>query len=471
MSDAELAGLPVTVMGLGLFGGGSGVARWLVARGARVTVTDLRDERVLAPALRELAGLPIEIVLGRHRESDFARAGLVVANPAVAPENSFLEIARRAGVHVTSETELFLERVRARVVAITGTQGKSSTTSFTAQLLGHAGFRVHLGGNIGRSLLDELEGMQPSDIAVVELSSYQLEALPSAPWSFAERSTVEAVALVNVLADHLERHRTREAYARAKLRILELVRPAGVALLPAEFEGAARERGIAAIRLDSPSREHGLARIGGRFYFRGEDLGCQADLRLSGGFQAQNVLVALGLARAMGARPEDLSAALPRLTSLPHRLEPLGWHAGRWIVDNGVSTTPDSTIAALEEIEGECTLLLGGKEKQGLPFDELASLVARRGVHVVAFGAARESIAHAMERAGVAFERANGLAEAVPLAFGVATAGTTILFSPAAASFDGYANFRARAEHFRALLPAEDDPAALVRDAPHRART
>jgi UDP-N-acetylmuramoylalanine--D-glutamate ligase len=462
--SSEFTGLPVTVMGLGLFGGGSAVARWLVSRGARVTVTDLRDETVLGPALRELEGLPLELVLGRHRESDFTRAAFVVANPAVPPGSPYLRAAREAGVTITSETALFLERVRARTIVVTGTQGKSSTTSFTAQLLEHSGFRVHLGGNIGRSLLEELETMLPGDVAVIELSSYQLEALPEPPFAEPARSTVEAAAVVNVLADHLERHGTREAYARAKLRILELLRPGGLALLPAEFAAAARDLPVRALPIDGAPGWRGPSHAGGRFLFEGEELGRSADLRLPGAFQAENVAIALALARTMGAEPARLAGAIGRLRGLPHRLEPLGLRAGRLVIDNGVSTTPDSTVAVLREIAGPCTLLLGGKEKLGLSFDELASEIARRGAAAVTFGAAGPSIAAAIERAGARAVHAGDLPAAVARALELAESGSTILFSPAAASFDSYANFRARAEHFRALLPPLDP-------APEEART
>ncbi len=388
-SPVELAGRPVTVMGLGLFGGGAAVARWLCARGARVTVTDLRAAGVLAPTLRELEGLSIELVLGEHRESDFTRAELVVANPAVPPASPYLRAAQEAGVPITSEMALFLERAPARLVAITGTQGKSSTASFTAQLLGSAGFRVHLGGNIGRSLLEDLESMQPSDIAVLELSSYQLEALPDPPFADPASSPVEAAAIVNVLADHLERHGTREAYVRAKLRILEIVQPEGLVMLPSEHLAAVRGRRLRALPIDAGSGSQGLAHVDGRFLLDGEELGRRADLVLPGEFQAHNVMAALALARTMGADPPRLASALGSLQGLPHRLESLGWRAGRHVIDNGVSTTPDSTRSALREIEGACTLLLGGKEKLGLPFDELAGEIARRSGCVGRFRSGR----------------------------------------------------------------------------------
>ena len=345
-APTDLAGLPVTVMGLGLFGGGVAVSRWLCARGARVTVTDLRTAEELAPAVGALAGLDLRFVLGEHRRTDFTGAALVVANPAVSPRNPHLEAARAAGVPVTSETELFLTRCPARVAAVTGTQGKSSTCFALAQLLAASGFRVHLGGNIGRSLLEDLEGMSPEDIAVVELSSYQLEALPCPAGNPAFPPRVEVVAITNVLADHLERHGSVEAYAAAKRKILPLAAAGrGAAVLSAEDPRLAGWTEPGLERIDFfPSRtsDTGLNMRGGRFRLDREVLGSIEDLRIRGDFQRENVLVALGMARRLGASAERLAASIGSLRSLPHRLEDLGVRRGHRVWDNGVSTTPDS---------------------------------------------------------------------------------------------------------------------------------
>src|SRR5262245_4502504 len=214
-------------MGLGSFGGGEGAARYLAELGARVLVTDRRSSDALAATLRRLEGLAIELRLGEHRIADFEQAEVVVANPAVRPDDPLLAAARAAGARVTSEIELFLEAVPASVVAITGTQGKSSTCHLVHGLLASVGRRAHLGGNIGASLLPRLPDIHDDDVVVLELSSYQLEALEPDPPA---RAT--AVAIVNVLQDHLERHGSIERYARAKLRILELLRADGVAVLP-----------------------------------------------------------------------------------------------------------------------------------------------------------------------------------------------------------------------------------------------
>ena len=458
--DKDLEGLPVTVMGLGLFGGGAAVARWLVAAGSRVTVTDLRTREELDPAVRALAGLDLRWVLGEHRREDFVGAGLVVANPAVAPGNPHLLEARAAGVRVTSEMELFLERCPARIAAITGTQGKSSTCSTLAQLLEAGGIRVHLGGNIGRSLLDALHVMRPEDVAVVEISSYQLEALPQRIGDPASPPRVEVAAVTNVLADHIERHGSIENYAAAKRRILPLASAAGgTAVLPAEDPRLAawNEPGLA--RLDvhlERASDRGLNLRDGRFRMDQELLGEVADLRIPGIFQRGNTLVALGLARLLGAEPQRLAAAVGGVRALPHRLEDLGIRRGRRVWDNGVSTTPDSTVSALLSIAPGCTLLCGGKAKR-LELDGLLDTARARVRRIVAFGHAADRFGTAFSAAGIETFTARTVEEAVEIAFDSSAPGEELLFSPAAASFDAYLNFRERAIAFRRALPSPDD--------------
>lgn len=427
-----LAGRPATVMGLGLFGGGLAAARWLIEQGARVTVTDLRDADTLRPAVAELAGLDVRLVLGEHRAEDFEGAALVIANPAVPPDNAWLERARAAGAVVTSEVELFLRTTRARLALVTGTHGKSSTTHTLAQLLERSGVPARAGGNIGAPLLGSAPGAD--EVCVVELSSYQLESLPNpcAPLARAEVCAVTALA-----ADHLERHGTLAAYAAAKARIAELcpsvLLPAGVDV--AGLEGRRFGPG-APLRIEAGA-------------FRDGDvlLGSCADVPLPGDFQLENTLLALGMAHALGAEPERLAAALPHLTGLPHRLEDLGEVDGRRVVDNGVSTTPDSTVSALASIDVPCTLLVGGQPKQGLSLAPLAE--ARGGARVVAFGAAGPELAAAL---GDGVEVVATVEEAAALGLERTPPGGTLLFSPACASFDAYPNFRARALAFRAAL-------------------
>jgi UDP-N-acetylmuramoylalanine--D-glutamate ligase len=359
---SDWSGARVTVMGLGLFGGGAAVARALARRGARVTVTDRRGERELAPALAEIADLGLELALGGHRARDFTRADLVVANPAVPPGAPELAAARAAGVPVSSEAALFLASCPSRLVLVTGTQGKSSVCNALAQLFGACGTTAHLGGNVGRPLLDRVEELAPEDVVVLELSSYQLEALPPAASWRGRAPRVEAVCVTNVLADHLERHGSVAAYREAKRRVLELLPGSGgVAVLPAGDPELAtpawRPAGARRVEVHAAPCGRGLDVAGGVFRLDGEALGHARDVRLPGAFQRANVLLALGLARLAGADPGRLARAVAGVVGLPHRLEDLGCFAGHRVWDNGVSTTPDSTEGVLESLRPGFALL------------------------------------------------------------------------------------------------------------------
>jgi UDP-N-acetylmuramoylalanine--D-glutamate ligase len=455
----DLAGRRVTVQGLGLFGGGVATARFLARRGARVTVTDTRSAAELAPSIAALAGVDVRYALGGHVAADFEQADLVVANPAVPPANEWLARARAAGVPITSETALFLALCPARIAAVTGTQGKSSTCHTLHQLLRASGFSAHLGGNIGRSLLESAEAMQPEDFVVLELSSYQLEALPADVCAGASPPRVEAVCVTNVLADHLDRHGTLEAYAQAKRRILDLAAArGGVAVLSAEDPRLAAWGAPGLRRLDVwPTRasDRGLNLRDGAFRLHREPLGRVADLRLPGAFQRGNTLCALGLARALGAPAEALAAAIGGLAALPYRMEDLGAHRGHRVWDNGVSTTPDSTLAVFDSLAPGFRLIAGGKHKD-LPLDELVAAARGRVGSVVTFGKAAELLRAAFAGAGIEARAVATVPEAVEAAFEALEPGAEVLFSPACASYDQYKNFEERVRDFRQALERVD---------------
>jgi UDP-N-acetylmuramoylalanine--D-glutamate ligase len=441
----DLEGRAITVMGLGLFGGGAAVARFCARRGARVTVTDLRPQEVLAPTLASLAGHDFNLALGGHRESDFQSADLVVVNPAVPLSSPFLALARTAKVPLTSETALFLENTPATVVAITGTEGKSSTTHFLGQLLATAsdGRRVFQGGNIGHSLLDDLDEMTGADVCALELSSYQLEGLSEHLLLERADSPIAAALITNLRCDHLERHKSRAAYIQAKLRLCEWVAPGGSLFLPAgEWPG---ETNVAPdVRLVRHGGE-GWRTAGEGYDFDGKQLAPPDWDESWVGFQQENIHLALCAAHLMGAPKQRLASALAELKGLPHRLEWVGQIDGRRVFDNAVSTTPDSTESALCALAEETGLIVGGEVKD-LDLAPLLATARARRARVVIFGAARKAWTARFLAQGLAVRTAAGPKEALALALDLG--GSDLLFSPACASFDAYANFKARAEDF-----------------------
>ena len=475
---ASLTDRRVTVMGLGLFGGGVGAARWAMAQGARVTVTDMKGRQELEEAAADLEGVdarhPVRLSLGGHTPEDFERAEVLIVNPAVPPTSPWIAEARASGARVTTAIALLLERCPARVVAVTGTQGKSSTSTFIHGLLERVldpPARCLLGGNIGGSLLGKLDGLTADDVLVLELSSYQLEHLPP---DLGE--AVDVAAITNIGVDHLERHGTLANYREAKLRLVDLVRPGGLAVVP-EGELAELVRGRTGVRVLS----HGA---GGDLSLQGSEVvravggvarpvADAASLDVPGAFQRHNLVVALAAAAEVVPDPPALAAAIPDLPGLAHRMESVGrlrrGGAEIHVVDNGVSTTPDSTLAAIEAIDGAGpnVLVAGGKAKLGADLEALARrLAGPGGWALVPFGAAGGALAEAARRVGVPVDdeplAASAEAAAVrALALAERSGAGTLLFSPACASFDGYANFKERALAFRgALFPAADGASA-----------
>lgn len=459
MTGGALAGRRAVVMGLGLFGGGVAAARFLARRGAHVTVTDLRDADQLASAVRELDGLDVRLVLGRHAAADFASAELVVVNPAVPPHAPLIALAREAGARITSEVGLFLDHVAGRVAAVTGTQGKSSTCRFLADLLAGCGRRVRLGGNIGKPLLAEVDEIGADELVVLELSSYQLETLPDDLERTRAESPFALALFTNVLSDHLERHVTRERYAAAKLRLLELLPPDATIVWPrgADWLPAASALPPVARTLafdpaaGEPVDETSLF-IDASSYRRGSlALAPLAATPRLPDFQRENLLAALGAAHALGCTPDELRSALPALRGLPHRLADLGERRGRRVWDNAVSTTPDSTVSALRALGPGTTALIGGKVKE-LDTCELVETARELAARVILFGNAASAWFERFREAGVETHAAPDVRSAVAAAFELTRAGDAILFSPACSSFDAYSNFQARADDFHACL-------------------
>ena len=206
----EFKNKKITVMGLGLFGGGVGVAKFLARQGARVTVTDLRNTEELSSSVKQLEGLPISYKLGGHSEEDFTNADMVVVNPAVPKNSKFIQIARNNHVQIDTEINIFFKLCPAPIIGITGSNGKSTTTTLTGKILEETQRKTWIGGNIGKSLLRDLEEMKPADIVALELSSFQLEELNKTGKS------PHISIVTNISPNHLDRHADMDEYIQAK---------------------------------------------------------------------------------------------------------------------------------------------------------------------------------------------------------------------------------------------------------------
>ncbi len=435
----QIAGRQVTLMGLGHFGGGAAAARWLAAGGARVTVTDTAPASALAESLASLAGTAIAAYhLGGHREDDFRQADLVVVNPAVRPDNRFLRIAISSGVPTTSEIELFLDACPAKIVGVTGSNGKSTTAAMTAAIFQAAGRKTWLGGNIGASLLEHLgaigpmdadrsrDAIGPQDAVVLELSSFQL-------WHLSPRARPVDVAVVtNCNPNHLDWHGTWADYVAAKQRILSRQGPEGLAVLNTSDPELSTWTRTVRGRLVPPASEGEIP-----------------PLAAPGQHNRLNARCAAAAATAAGCSCEAVRAGLASFKPLSQRLEPLGVLAGRRVYNDSSATTPESTIAALESIEGHLWLLAGGADK-GSDFRPLVRQIARRARGAAFFGKVRKVLCDYLLQDDPRFPctAVETMAEALAWCWDQSRPGDVILFSPACSSHDQFQNFRQRGEQF-----------------------
>lgn len=483
---------------LGLAREGTALTRFLVERGVRVTVTDIRQPDALAESLAALADLPVTYALGEHPVSVLDGADIVFVSPGVPLEIPFLAEARQRNLPLSSETRLFTRLCPARIVGITGSSGKSTTTALVGAMLQSVGFQTWVGGNIGRPLIGHLEQIRPSDIVVMELSSFQLELF--APWSPTAPGQRRArqvgslydpsgwsppiAAVLNVTPNHLDRHPTVEAYVAAKTHILAYQQPGDLAVLNLDNpvthamgkQAALNARHVLWFSLEREVEEGAFLRDGRlilRFVGHEQVLIPVGELRLLGRHNLANSLAASALAVAALAacRPglgggdlpvEALRRALASFRGVEHRLELVRERAGvRWYNDS-IATSPERTLAALESFESPIVLLAGGRDKN-LAWDDMAALTWRKVRHLILFGEAADLIDRAMHQAELAagnvppatrIYHAGTLDRAVDLAARLAQPGDVVLLSPGGTSFDAYRDFVARGEHFRKLVRA-----------------
>lgn len=426
----------VTVAGLGRFGGQVAAARWLVERRARVLVTDKDPAEKLGDSVAQLAGLPIEFRLGEHREADFSSADLVVASPAIPPTSPYLIAAHNAGVPITAEIRLFVERCPATVIGVTGTKGKSTTTALLGRMLATR-FTTHVGGNIGKPLLNELDRIDKTDMVVLELSSFMLHYLGQMHWS-------PHIAVVTLIApDHLEWHGTFEAYVEDKRNIVRYQHPDDFVIVNEENEPAVHLAGTSQGRVV----RYGVA---GRRPF---------ELVLPGRHNQLNAQGAFAAASQLGVTWDEAQAAIRDFSGLDHRLQLVHEAAGiRWF-DDSIATVPEAAIAALEAFPPRTVIqIVGGSGKKKVPLTPLSAALSERAKAALCIGETGPQIAELMAKSGgdrcAPAYVAGDLATAVTIARQLATTGDTVLLSTGCASFDQFANFEERGRTFTKLARA-----------------
>ena len=445
---ATLAGRRVAVVGLAR----SGVAavRLLRAAGADVVGADARPLEALGPEAAALGRAGVRLTAPAPPDA-LDGASLVVVSPGVPLDAPALARPRARGVPIVGELELAWRALEADTVAITGTNGKTTTTALTGALLGGRGQAVLVGGNIGTPLADRALGFPADGVVVAEVSSFQLETVD------AFRPAVAAV--LNVTPDHLDRHGTFEAYLDAKARIFRNQTADDCAVLNADDDATAALAARTRARVVWFSRRRALEAgvfvregwIVARRDGRDETVGPLGEVRLRGQHNVENVLAAAACALARGVAPAAIRRAVAAFPAVTHRIEPVRELDGVAFYNDSKGTNVASTVKALESFAEPVVLIAGGKGK-GQDFAPLARAARGRVAHVVVIGEDGPRVAAALSTEGVAVTRAGSMAEAVATARAVARPGHVVLLSPACASFDMFDNFEHRGEVFRAVV-------------------
>lgn len=449
----NVEGKNILVLGLGK--SGMAAAAFLADRGARVTASDAKGPGALTPSLKDLeARENVTLALGRPQTPDLLNpeVDLVVKSPGVPPHIPPLVEARKRKIPVLSEIEVAYAFIKAPIIGITGTNGKTTTTTLLGEILKGAGERVHVGGNIGTPLLDLVAKCRPGDLLVTELSSFQLEYIRD----FRPHISV----FLNISADHLDHHGTFEAYLQAKANIFLNQREEDFAVLNLDDPALkALEGGIKARIVPFSSRKslgEGVFVEGGKIIIAAGGP-CQTvlpvdDLALPGRHNLENSLAAVAAAHCRGVAPGVMAKTLSSFAGVEHRMEFVGEVKGIAFVNDSKGTNPDAAIMALNSYKEPIVLIAGGKDK-GAVFEELADAIQNRVSHLVLLGETREKIARACREAGFsAYTLAGSLEEAVLKAYRRAKPGDIVLLSPACASWDMFSSFEERGNQFKSLI-------------------
>jgi UDP-N-acetylmuramoylalanine--D-glutamate ligase len=460
VAAADLAGLRVTVMGLGLHGGGLASALFFARRGADVTVTDLKDAAALAASLEPLAGLPARLVLGRHDEADFASADVVIKNPGVRPSSPFLQVAKSKGVPIETDISVFLRCAlpkRLRVVAVTGSKGKSTTATAIHHVLTAVEPGSRLGGNITVSPLRFVDELAPGAAVVLELSSWQLGDLKGKGLLDPEVSLV-----TNLLPDHMNYYGSMEDYVADKKVIFEEQTEGHSAVfngddpLQAQFARETRARTYA-FAAGGPRRggwlegDTGLADVGA-----GREV-VLADSPLPGRHNRLNLLAAAVVLRVFGVDAARIRERLAGFRGLEHRLEPCRELGRVRFYNDSAATMPHATAEALQSLPPPVFLIAGGTDKN-IDFAPLVEPARRAAAIFLLEGNGTVKLKALLDGAGIASSGPYPSLEAVVAAAAAAAAGAgaaaSVLFSPGCTSFGMFQNEFDRGRRFKALVAA-----------------
>jgi UDP-N-acetylmuramoylalanine--D-glutamate ligase len=444
-----------TVLVAGAGRSGKSAARFLLTHEARVILTDTRSRGELEPGIADLleaASSSGELVLelGSHREASFRKADLVILSPGISRSSPFLDSSRKAGIPIIAEIELAFRHLQGTIIGITGSNGKTTTTTLTAELLAGAGFRAHAAGNIGIPLIDFAAGSSDDDVHVVELSSFQLESIDTF------RPFIGV--LLNITPDHMDRYAAFDDYIAAKRRIFMNQEHTDFAVLNADDDRSAAMRNEIRARTTAFSRlkpvDNGVFIKNDEVVFRNENgeqvLFPTSVVKLKGAHNLENVLASCAIALLAGAPAESLVDTIRHFSGIEHRLEFVAELDGVQYYNDSKATNIAAALRSIDAFPGNILLIAGGRDKAG-DFASMSALVHDRVKHIVTVGEAAEKIKASLGDS-TAVHDAGFLQEAVLISRRLAKPGDVVLLAPACASFDQFRDFEHRGRVFKELV-------------------
>lgn len=431
-----------TALVIGLAREGLDLTRFLTRHGASVVVSDQKSADQLSEVMGQIGGCDVTLRLGGHELSHLDGVDVVYASPGVPSDHELLQAARSKHIQLSSLVELFFALCPAPILGITGSAGKSTTTSLVGDIFATAGRDVFVGGNIGRPLLGKLDDMTSASWVVMELSSFQLEPLEVSP---------RIAVVTNVTPNHLDRHPTMEAYWAAKGQILAHQGPSDWAVLNADDPWTLRYRPRGRqLRFSLRGVVEGAYLADQHLMLLSEPLLETREVPLRGRHNLANVLAAAAAAHTAGIDRESMRAAIRAFKGVAHRLQTVAERDGVRFVDDSIATAPERSIAALQAYDEPLVLVAGGRDKH-LPMQEWAALIAKRVKHVVLLGEMSDLVADAIRGADPSYQtisRARSMDAAVAEAARVACTGDVVLLSPGGTSYDMYTDFEQRGHDF-----------------------
>jgi UDP-N-acetylmuramoylalanine--D-glutamate ligase len=438
------------------------LVRYLAAQGANVVASDIKPAEAMKQASQGLGKVPVRLVFGGHPPELLDGADLLCLSGGVPADLPLAQQARERSIPLSNDSQVFLEACPAPTIGITGSAGKTTTTALVGRMadlaLQGTGRKAWVGGNIGRPLLEELEVIAPDDLVVLELSSFQLELMTASP---------SVAAVLNLTPNHLDRHKTMQAYTEAKSQILIHQRPGAVAVLGRDDPGAWALRklvrgGLVTFGWEKPADGDGTFVAGGAIRLRhnGQErpLCALSAIRLRGDHNVLNVAAACAIAAAARLKLDALEEAIRTFEAVPHRLEFVRAVRGADWYNDSIATAPERTLAAIRAFGEPLILLAGGRDKD-LPWADLCDVISRRVDHLVLFGEAGPKVLRALQPFGYrarpyTIDLRPRLQEAVEVAARHAQPGDVVLLSPGGTSFDEFVDFEERGERFKAWVGA-----------------